>query len=414
MQVLLVPIGSAGDVHPFIALGRELKSRGHSVTVLTSDYFKELVLKAGLDFDVSLKSENFKETLEDPRLWHPVNGFEFVARAAFLPLIPTIYRYIESHYKPGETLVVASSCAWGARIAQEKLGVPTVTLHLQPSVIMSIEQLPVYAGMAWMGKAPKFFRKLYRSLADRMTDKIAANDVNAFRQSVGLKPIRHILFEWTHSPLKTIGLFPEWFAPIQSDWPKAVELTNFPLNDADDIYGVPPAVEKFLSEGPAPVVFTAGSAMKQAKRLFDVSAEVCRKTGCRGILVNAFDDQLPQNLPPGVISVNYVPFQKVFRRAAMVVHHGGIGTTAQGLLAGVPQLITPFAHDQFDNAARVDRLGCGLQLLPAKYSVEAVSALVKRLTGEPQFRLQAEVIRAKLAGQNGIVQTCDLLEEVVR
>ncbi|MBI5094041.1 MAG: glycosyltransferase family 1 protein [Candidatus Hydrogenedentes bacterium] len=413
MNIILIPIGSAGDVHPLVGIGRELKRRGHSVTVFTNEYFGALTKSAGLEFAPSASAEDFKRSMEDPRLWHPVHGFEFVARHAYLPLLPIVYRFLEERYIPGQTLVAGSTMAWGARTAQEKLGIPLVALNLQPSIFMSLYETPVYSAMAWISRMPKTLKRGYFHLVDSITDRVVAPELNRFRASLGLPPVRRVLREWMHPPLRILGLFPEWFAAPQPDWPSQTQLTNFPLYDVDDIQTMPPDLEAFLNAGPPPVVFTAGSAMKQARAMFDVSAQACGRLGCRGVLVNNFPDQLPAALPPGIMAVSYAPFSQLFRRAAAVVHHGGIGTTAQALAAGVPQLVTPFAHDQFDNASRVIRLGVGEQVFPKSYTIAAVTAALRRLTNDKAVTARATDISARLKDSDAISRTCDLILEAV-
>lgn len=411
MNVILIPIGSAGDVHPFIGIGRELKHRGHHVTVFTSDYFRALTEGSGLEFAPASSADEFKRATEDPRLWHPVHGFEFVSRHVFLPLVPTVYRFLKERYIPGQTLVVGSSMAWGARIAQEKLGIPLVTINLQPAVFMSLYDTPVYIGKAWISGLPKIMKKWFLRLADFGTNRIVAPEINRFRASLGMPPIRRAVRDWTHSPLKTIGIFPDWFAAPQPDWPSQAQLTGFPLYDVDDIQTMPPDLEAFLNAGPAPVVFTAGSAMRHARATFEVSAQACRQLGCRGVLVNKFPDQIPASLPSGVKAVGYAPFSRLFRQAVAVVHHGGIGTTAQALAAGVPQLVTPFAHDQFDNASRVIRLGVGEQISPRNYQPRTVTSALHRLIHNESLNARAKQLTARLNGPKAISRTCDLIME---
>ncbi len=414
MDIFLVPIGSAGDVHPFIGVGCELRRRGHRVTVLTNDHFKALIESSGLEFASSSSAEDFKSSLEDPRLWDPTHAFEYLSRNFFLPLVPVVYRFLEERYVPGQTLVVGSSLAWGARIAQENLGLPMAILHLQPAILMSLYDTPEYSRAPWMSHMPRIFKRAYLSLANHITDGILTPEINAFRASLGLSPVRHVLRDWVHSPLMTVGLFPDWFAPPQPDWPPCVRLTGFPLYDVDHIQSMPPEVDAFLKAGPAPVVFTAGSAMKQARSLFEVSAEACRVLGCRGLLINLFEDQISASLPPGVMAVRYAPFSQVFPRAAAVIHHGGIGTTAQAFAAGVPQLVTPFAHDQFDNAARVVRLGLGERMLPKNYTIKTVTAALGRLMNDEALRGRACRVSARLHGSDAIARTCDLILENIK
>ena len=201
-----------------------------------------------------------------------------------------------------------------------------------------------------------------------LIDALLAPETNAFRAELGLPPVSRLFDRWLHSPQRTIGLFPEWFAPPPPDWPPNVVLTGFPLWDESGVRGPSSELEEFLGAGEPPVVFTAGSAMTQAQRFFQVSAEVCRATGRRGLFLTMFPEQLPAPLPDGVRHFDYVPFSAVLPRSAVLVHHGGIGTTAQALAAGVPQLVVPAAHDQPDNAVRVRRLGAGEFLLPRSYT----------------------------------------------
>lgn len=411
MRIILVPIGSAGDVHPYIGIGCELKRRGHEVQVMTSEYFRELVEKAGLEFTASSTLEDFNRLVVDPLLWDPWRGFEFIARNAFLPFVPKLYEFLEQAHIPGQTLVVGSSFAWGARIAQEKLNLPLVTLHLQPAAFPSLYETPVYSPAAWLAGMPVPLKRAHFQLIDILTDAVVAPEINRVRASLGLQPVPRVIREWTHSPLRTIGLFPEWFSPRQRDWPAGVHLTGFPLYDVDHIQTMPEEVEAFLDQGPAPVVFTSGSAMKQARSMFEVSAEACRRLGCRGLLINKFEDQIPASLPPGVMAARYAPFSRLFPRAAAVVHHGGIGTTAQALAAGVPQLVTPFAHDQFDNAARVVRLGAGEQLHTSRYRVKPLAAALERLMKDAALRERAQAMRLRFDGPAALSQTCDLILE---
>src|SRR5215831_16493071 len=137
LNVLIPTIGSAGDVHPMIALGLALQARGHRATILTNDYFEELIEKCGLGFIAVGTAEQARAAIADPNLWHPTKGFEVVARRAILPSMRSVFELIEKH-ATANTVVVASSISFGARIAQEKLGVPMATVHLQPSVIRSL------------------------------------------------------------------------------------------------------------------------------------------------------------------------------------------------------------------------------------------------------------------------------------
>ncbi len=413
MHLLLVPIGSAGDVYPFIGIARELKARGHEVTLFTSDHFRELIESLGIEFVSLARVEDFQSMIEDPRLWHPTRGFEFVARHAFLPLTPVVYKFVMDRYIPGKTLVVASSLALGALVAQDKAGIPVVTIHLQPGVFPSLYETPAFGGIDWIPRLPRPLKKAFFSLAYRWTDHILGPELNRFRASIGLGPVREILQKWIHSPLRVIGLFPDWFAAPQPDWPGQTRLTGFPLFDGTGVQVVPEDVEKFFAAGPPPVIFTLGSAMRHARRMFEIAAAVCRQLDCRGLFMNQFPDQIPASLPASILAIPYAPFSRLFPRAAVVVHHGGIGTTAQSLAAGVPQLVTPFAHDQFDNAARVVRLGVGEQLYAKCFSLPRLTEKLKDLLGDASRQARARALKDRLDGPEAIRRTCDFILSAV-
>src|SRR5262249_13831563 len=159
MRVLLIPFGSAGDVHPFVGMGLALRRRGHDVTVITSAYFEELVRRVGLNMVPLGTAQEFLESLHHPDAWHPRRAFAFIARY-ILKALPMVYDAVAARYVPGETVVAAGSLAFGARIAQEKLGVPLVTVHLQPGLFRSVYQSPVLPGIYlpdWYPRSLKAF-----------------------------------------------------------------------------------------------------------------------------------------------------------------------------------------------------------------------------------------------------------------
>jgi rhamnosyltransferase subunit B len=368
LNVIVIGLGSAGDVNPLIGLALALQRRGHRVLFVAFSIFKPLAESAGLEFAGVLDDEYFHESLRDPDLWHPIRALSVVVRLMMLPGIRPVYEIIEKRMGAGPTVVAASSMAFGARIAQEKLGVSLATVHLQPSLLRSVID-PAHFSPDILASLPQSFRKPYLHLVDRLlVDPLLAKGTNGFRAKLGLPPVKRFLNSWIHSPQRILGFFPDWFAQPQPDWPPRVALTGFPLWDQGDVGAPNPELSAFLAAGPPPLIFTAGTAMAHSASFFRVSAELCRTTGRRGLFLTRFPDQLPASLPPGVAHFDYVPFSRVLPYAAALVHHGGIGTTAQALSAGVPQLVVPLAFDQPDNGWRVCRLGVGAVLPPKSYT----------------------------------------------
>lgn len=195
-------------------------------------------------------------------------------------------------------------------------------------------------------------------------------------------------------------------------------LTGFPLYDQREVSPLPPDLEAFLSgaedDSDPPVVFAPGSGNRQAARFFAAAADACHRLGRRGLLLTPYSEQLPSRLPGGVRHAPYAPFSAVLPRSAALVHHGGIGTAAQALAAGTPQLVMPMAFDQPDNAIRLSRLGVARTLSPGRFSGPRVARRLEALLGSDAVARRAAHIARRFEGIDPIARTCDLIEAVAR
>ena len=413
MNMLVIGLGSAGDVHPMAGMAVALSRRGHRVRLVAWAGFEPLARRAGLEFIGLGTEKEHRGALQDPDLWRPYRSFAVVCRGLILPAMRPVYEIVEQHSGTGATVVVAPATAFGARIASERLGVPLVTAHLQPSLLRSVHLSPCHGFPDVLGHLPRPLRRLYwRGVDQFFIDRLLASEVNAFRAELGLSPVRRIFDRWVHSAHLVLGLFPDWFAPPQPDWPPNVRLTGFPLVGESRSQGPSAELADFLDAGEAPVVFIAGSANTQAREYFRVSVEVCRAGGRRGILLTRFPELLPPRLCEGVRHFDCVPLSEVLPRAMAVVHPGGIGTVAQALAAGAPQLVVPRVHDQTDNAVRVCRLGVGSRLLPKEYKTGAVLEGLKRLLNSPGVLENCRRRAMDLAGNTALDEACLVIEQL--
>jgi rhamnosyltransferase subunit B len=409
-HVLLPTIGSSGDVHPVVALGLALQARGHRATVITNPLFQELIEGQGLGFLPIGTIEEAQATIADPDLWHPRKGFTVVAHRAILPSMSEVYRLIERH-ADDRTIVAASGIALGARIAQERLGVPLATVHLQPSIIRSLVDAGIAGNIRISASQPMWFKRAFFRLADwALIDRALKRPVNAFRATLGLPPIDRVMHTWMHSTELVIGFFPDWFAPLQPDWPAHTHLVGFPLWDAAAPAGLPADVQAFLQGGPAPVVFTPGSAAATMHEYFRESARAARELGIRAMLVTNFPEQVPADLPPDVKVFGYLPFSELLPHAALLVYHGGIGTLAQAIKAGIPHLVVPNGHDQFDNGWRIEQLGLGRSLPQTKYRAAAVSRLLRDLVNNAAVRTRCREYSSRIDPGAAVTRACELIE----
>jgi rhamnosyltransferase subunit B len=377
----MIAIGSAGDVHPFLGLARTFAKEGHRVSFCTSPAFAPIVERSGLRLLPLGTAEEYQAAMNDPALWNPQTSFKTLWKIMSGYLHPLFW--ILENEVDDETVLVGSLWAFAARLMQEKYGVPYVSVQVSPSTFLSAKLVPVHKRFTIPSFLPYPLRaRLLRTIERQVLDRVCAPDLNRFRASLGLPPVNSILSQWVHSPQGVLGLFPAWFAPPQTDWPRRVALTGFPLFDEGEFRPGDIGLESFLVDGDAPVVFTPGSTLIDGEIFFKAAADVLDTLGYRGIFLTS--QPLPA-LPSSILVRPYVPLSKLLPRARALVHHGGIGTVSQALAAGIPQLAMPFAHDQFDNAERVKRLGCGLRL-DAPASMPALLRSLRSLLEEKRFR----------------------------
>lgn len=406
--ILLCAIDSAGDVNPFIAIGQELRKRGHRVVLCTSQYFESHARRAGLEFIGLGTAEDYLLIIEDPKLWEPETGFKVFAERVILPILQPAYDAIKE-FDPAQTLLVAQGSVFAAHIAHEKFKFPFVTIQLQPAAFRSVYEFPMLP--SWM---PRTLKRFLINASDHFViDRALAPEINRFRKEQSLPPVKHIFGDWMHSPLATIGLFPDWFASPQPDWPPQTRLTGFIFHDKrDDNEQLPQAVLDFLDAGDPPIVFTPGTAMKHGEQFFEASIQACQMLGRRGMLLTQHKDQLPSTLPEGIRHFEYLPFSLVLPRVAVLVHHGGIGTIAQALAAGIPQIIRPMTHDQPDNAARVQLLGTGVSISPKEYAAQNVSERLNGLLSSSDVSARGREYAQRIDPQQSLQETCDLIENL--
>ncbi len=411
MHALISCIGSAGDVHPFIAIGQALRERGHRVDLLTSPYFRERVESAGLGFVPIGTLEDYQEVVSDADLWHPRRSFPLIWRS--------IERNLRSAYQQvvdrvdTDTVLVGSTLAFNSRLAQEKLSLPGATVHLSPSCIFSASAPAEWPSLSWLGYLPRWLVQTILNAIERTSlDPVIMPRLNAFRAELGLPSTRQVMSHWLNSPEQVICAFPNWFAAPQPDWPPHCVTTDFPRSEGGADAALDPLLVRFLEAGAPPIGITPGSAMAHGRPIFERALAACDALGLRAVVITPFRDQLPATLPASAMHVSYASFELLLPKLAALIHHGGIGTSAQALAAGSPQLITPWAHDQFDNASRLCRLGVARSIRPLTNTnawIRALRQLVHDDGVGTRCRSLAEKIRRDVPASTRIVEQIEKL-----
>jgi len=417
MQVYLVTFGSRGDVHPLLGLGQALRARGHTATVLTNPSFAAEVAQAGLGFVPVGAEQDYHDTISHPKLWHPVDGLGVMWRYLLRPALRPTYealRALCSGTGGRPPLVLASPLAMGARVAQEALGLRLCSTYTSPTLLRSVRDPLTIAQWQVPRAVPAWARRAVWRLLDRAKlDPLVRPALDALRSELGLPrlaPAQGAVFDrWVHAPQGGLALFPGWFAPAQPDWPVPVRCGAFPLYD-EPTTGTPEGgdggtLQAFLDAGPAPVVFMPGSAQQGTSGFFTAAAAACTQLGLRGVLLGHAQELHAQGSPDTLWAAPYVSFARLLPRARALVHHGGIGTCAQGLRAGLPQLVWPQAYDQFDNAMRLEQLGTGRRLHSQAPDAGAMAQQLGSLLASPAVADACRRQAAAVAG-GGLESAC--------
>jgi rhamnosyltransferase subunit B len=406
-HVLLLPFGTSGSVFPFIWLGRQLLERGHSVTLITSPVYQKAAGLAGLGFHPP-EHDELPLMLANSDLWDEASckkvAFAHAGRAV-APCAAAIDRVVGEFGKPD--LMLAPMISFGARIAREKHGIPLITVHLYPAAMMSADDVPlVLPGARLLKFMPHPVRKFVLSLPSPF-DRFALPEVVKACREHGVAPPRRLWKQWHHSPDGVLALYPEWFSSVKRDMPRNTLQWDFPLEDLAGQRPMDPGLERFLSAGEKPVLFTAGSGQFHAAGFFKTAAQVVSELGCRAVFLTSKASQVPPDLPASVFVAAYAPFSTLLPHAAVMVHHGGIGTLSQCLAAGIPQIVTYMSLDQPDNAARIEQLGVGLGTPMPRLTSARLLPLLERCLRDPSIRKTA----ADLAGKMRQRQPADGLLE---
>jgi rhamnosyltransferase subunit B len=421
LRIVLSNIGTYGDIHPLIAIALELRRRGHTPVMALPPVYASRIKPLGLEFHPVRPDIDPTNTILVEMIYDVKKGTERGLREFLFPVLRDTYQdLLDAATKPQRAdLLLIGELNYAGPIVADVTGIPWASYVLAPLSFFSAFDppvLPPYPRLARADRTPGMGRAI-RRLA-RLVSRKWPEPIYELRRELGLPRGANPIFDAKHSPHLVLALFSRVLGTEQRDWPANTRITGFCYFDSEGGNAkLPPHLETFLDAGSPPVVFTLGSAaVLAAGRFFEHSARAAIKLGIRGVLLIGSDERnRPRhNLPESICVAEYAPYSKLFPRASVIVHQGGVGTTANCLQAGRPMLIMPYSHDQPDNARRMRRLKVARIIQRGNYTPVRVARKLRTLIEDPKFARRAEAVARRLAHEDGTRAACDALEELWR
>jgi UDP:flavonoid glycosyltransferase YjiC (YdhE family) len=384
------------------------------------EVYESRVRPLGLEFHAVRPDIDPTDTAVAKKVYDVKTGTEYGLRDFLFPALRQTYDdLLDATTRPQRAgLLLLGELNYAGPLVAEITGIPWASYVLAPLSFFSAFDppvLPPYPRLARADKAVPGFGRVIKRVA-RFISRKWPEPIYELRHELGLPKGANPLFDAKHSPNLVLALFSRVLGVEQKDWPEHTLITGFCYYDADSgNQALPPHLEKFLDDGPPPLVFTLGSAaVLSAGDFYEVSAKAAIRLGIRAVLLIGTDprNQLKAVLPESICVAEYAPYSKLFSRAAMVVHQGGVGTTAQCLRAGKPMLIMPYTHDQPDNARRMKRLKVARVIQRGNYTPWRVARQLKAMLADSRLARQAESVARLLANEDGVRTACDALEEL--
>lgn len=418
MRIAIIAPGSRGDVQPYIALGKGLKNADHIVRFVTHQNFESLVTSHGLEFwpiagDVQkiVQSSEMRERIEKGNFLSLLSQMAKEAQRGAIHLA-------ESGLAAGQGVDILLAGMGGIYIGlalAEKLNVPLLQAYLVPftptkdfaSVLSS--NLPSLVGGRLNRLSHHFTRQIIWQ-GFRSADKLARREV------LHLPPAP---FTGPYNSDRTLGLpilygFSPSVIPVPSDWGDNVHVTGYWFLDSDDQWTPPVEVMDFLNAGSPPVYVGFGSmSQRNPEQTANLVMEALRRSNQRGILFSGWGGLRSTNLPDSLLLIDSIPHAWLLPRLAAVVHHGGAGTTAAGLRAGVPSVIVPFFGDQPFWGRRIAELGVGPDPIPRKkLTVDRLTQAIQLAMTDQEMRQRAAHLGSEIQAEDGITHAVGIIGQI--
>ena len=421
MKIGLQAWGSEGDINPFTALSAGLVERGHDVTLVVTDNvgrdYSDLARRFGFKL-IAVPNPVMASTEEIERIWrqiidlgNPIRQAEVVMRYGFDPVAASMYEAARDLCADND-VVVGHFFAYPLQVAAEKAGRPSATVNIVHNCLPSNSICP--PGLPDLGRwtYPMGWR-----LVRLMVNRIFLPRVNALRAKEGLPLDRDVMLQiWAAQRLNLIAVSPQ-ICQRPSDWEDRHQVCGFlnpPASPAAE--ELPPGLKEFLSAGEPPVYLTFGSMMlanlDYLREVADIWIDAVRRVGCRAVLQLPWHDLSVFETSDNIFKVTRSPYTKVFPQCALIVHHGGAGTTQASLLAGRPSIVVAHVSDQFFWGSELERLNVGGRTLRRKgLDAKKLAAGIADALARPVLGTNAGEIGQRMNLECGVTRAAELIEQ---
>jgi UDP:flavonoid glycosyltransferase YjiC (YdhE family) len=417
LRISIITAGSRGDVQPYVALALGLRRAGHDVRVATHENFRGFVTEHGLAFApvagdprAVLQSRAAERWLATGRNRNML-GFMRELRALAPALVESS---LADYWAAGRDAdaIIYSVVGFASLHVAERLDVPAFAAFLQP---MTRTRAFPTIGFPQRPRLGGTFNLATHAAAEQAMWRPFRRQVDAWRTStLGLDTAAAAGHhrQMAARGVPTLYGFSPHVVPRPADWGPEVHLTGYWFLDGPEGYEPPPALRAFLTSGPPPVYLGFGSMTPQgANPMTAVMLEALERAGLRGVLLKGWGALGAGDLPPWAIAVDDVPHEWLFPRMAAVVHHGGAGTTAAGIRAGVPSLVVPLGFDQPYWGWRVAELGVGPRPIARKrLTASRLARALREATARTDMRDRAAALGALVRAEDGVAAAVEVVE----
>lgn len=414
-HITLITVGSRGDIQPYLALGLGLKTSGHSVQLATHAIYGDWVQKTGLDFAPVEGNPMEMITGDAGRAWVETGrrglGFLRGFRQFMDPLLHQATTDVMAACAGTDLVVFSGIAFYAAYSVAEKLGLPFVQAYLQP--IHPTGEFPS-AVFPTRRKGGRLFNYATHYLGGQgfwQTIRPILNDIRLEMLGLRRLSIAGPFLSMLRSRLPVIHGFSPTLLPKPKNYHEASFVTGFWFMD-DEPYSPPPALAEFLAADEPPVYVGFGSMTgNDPERLTRIVLEGLRLSKRRGVLLSGWAGLADGDLPDTILRLDTVPHEWLFPRMAAVVHHGGVGTTHEGLRAGVPNVVVPFFADQPFWGDRVHALGAGPQpLAKESMTAESLAVAIRTATTNEVIQDRAADVGRRIRSEDGVREAVGIID----